>query len=831
MTAFHQPAHLTKGGAVLVVWLLALLPLSLAVPADAQDSAPPTEQTTAQNPREDCSAPSDDFKLLCTAFTLATENFVNPVNVADLAAAALRGVQNANLPGGRPANSHPPTCHLPSPEFESVCVAIDRTQNTTRAALAATDELLASLGDARTRRLDPPTYQRFDRSLAEHLTRQGIGVEYAIQGETCTTPGPSCPVVITQVYPNSPAETAGLQVGDTIVEWGQPVANLPCSTLQQLELSRNAVNPAVIKINRNGTTLDFTINRTTVVEPVNSSHLVDNSIGYLRLDRFTRASQLAFEENLNKLIGLGAKSLVLDLRSNPGGFVVESQVISEYFLKRGDYVTGTESEHFNEQTIAPTNGVASNAIDLPMAVAVNGRTASASEIVVLALRGNERAQVVGSTTYGKSTGQQLVPVRADDGTLLGGIQVTAIRIIGPNRSSAQGGIEPDLEVDFFNCAHPVDVSRQAVEALYPKVSTITLASSPFGASYLIGEAVTAKVTFDAPVEVNTLGGIPRLNLQVGDEVRPAIYVSTTTDDDTSVVEFTYVVGIDNDSDGISIAANSIDLNGATIRRIGTGWNAVLDHSSLADDVEHRVGVGPFDTTQVPDPSLPPGLIPDLPPLPTNPDGDTDSGDDTGTNTDTDPNANPLPGPFPDIDIPQIQGFLDIAQTSFTNAINWLAAQGITTGCSPTTFCPEQFVTRGQMAAFLTRALQLPEATQNYFTDTTDSTFQDHINRLREAGITTGCSQTLYCPDQLVTRGQMAVFLTRALQLPQASQDFFTDTTGHNFQDQINRLRESEITTGCTATTFCPDQTITRGQMAAFLFRARELIDKLLPQLP
>ena len=124
-----------------------------------------------------------------------------------------------------------------------------------------------------------------------------------------------------------------------------------------------------------------------------------------------------------------------------------------------------------------------------------------------------------------------------------------------------------------------------------------------------------------------------------------------------------------------------------------------------------------------------------------------------------------------------------------------------------------------MASFLDRALDLPDATADYFTDDTGSTHEDSINRVREAGIAFGCSATTYCPNSTVTRGQMAAFLDRALPLPEATADYFTDDETSTFEDSINRVREAEITFGCTATTYCPNSPVTRGQMAAFLHRA------------
>jgi hypothetical protein len=114
---------------------------------------------------------------------------------------------------------------------------------------------------------------------------------------------------------------------------------------------------------------------------------------------------------------------------------------------------------------------------------------------------------------------------------------------------------------------------------------------------------------------------------------------------------------------------------------------------------------------------------------------------------------------------------------------------------------------------------LPSGWTTPFTDIDGHTFENDIVWLYESGITTGCAPTLFCPDASVTRGQMAAFLVRGLDLPPTAIDYFTDDETSTFEADINRLAASGITKGCTATTFCPLATVTRGQMAAFLHRA------------
>ena len=175
-------------------------------------------------------------------------------------------------------------------------------------------------------------------------------------------------------------------------------------------------------------------------------------------------------------------------------------------------------------------------------------------------------------------------------------------------------------------------------------------------------------------------------------------------------------------------------------------------------------------------------------------------------------------------------FADIGNSIFQADILWLAETGITKGCNPpfnSLFCPGSVVTRGQMAAFLVRALDLPSGS-NTFTDVADSIFKDDINALAAAGITKGCNppaNTKFCPNSGVTRAQMAAFLVRALDLAPGPNAFFDDN-GLVFEADINALAVSGITKGCnppTNTKFCPGSLVNREQMAAFLHRAEDLL--------
>ena len=178
-------------------------------------------------------------------------------------------------------------------------------------------------------------------------------------------------------------------------------------------------------------------------------------------------------------------------------------------------------------------------------------------------------------------------------------------------------------------------------------------------------------------------------------------------------------------------------------------------------------------------------------------------------------------------IVELIGFDDTWGSIFIDDIIWLAESGITRGCSDTSYCPKSNVTRGQMAAFLVRALgYTDDGGGNLFTDDDESTFELDIDKLATAGVTRGCNPPLndsFCPDKNVTREQMAAFLVRALGLTDdGGGNTFVDDDDSIFQDEIAKLAAAGITTGCNPPDndmFCPTKPVTREQMAAFLRRA------------
>ena len=178
---------------------------------------------------------------------------------------------------------------------------------------------------------------------------------------------------------------------------------------------------------------------------------------------------------------------------------------------------------------------------------------------------------------------------------------------------------------------------------------------------------------------------------------------------------------------------------------------------------------------------------------------------------------------------------------FFTAVNLLREYGITGGCSasPPQYCPNDNVTRAQMAFFIVRTIaggdNFTFSPTPYFTDVSAADFGfKWIQKMYELGITAGCGSGKYCPADVVTRGQMAIFVIRA-RLGAASDNTFTFPAMPSFDDVpatalyfkwIQRMKVDQITAGCTATSYCSDSSVTRGQMAIFLMRGG--FNRLLP---
>ncbi|MBL3715450.1 hypothetical protein GHK52_01125 [Lactococcus garvieae] len=186
--------------------------------------------------------------------------------------------------------------------------------------------------------------------------------------------------------------------------------------------------------------------------------------------------------------------------------------------------------------------------------------------------------------------------------------------------------------------------------------------------------------------------------------------------------------------------------------------------------------------------------------------------------------------------PSTSPFKDISHSIYKNYINWNYSVGVTTGYTPTTYKPDYYVTRGEMSVFLHRLAGSPSYTPPFNVYTDINQYKNQILWLTAANISNGTIPH-YNPNGNVTRGQMAAFLHRmAKESGKAPKNGkyespFQDTQNNMFKNDIGWLYSKEITTGYTPTTFRPDASITRGEMAAFIYRFYNKVAIVKPHVP
>ena len=447
--------------AALVAWP------AVAVAQDTGTGAEPEPATGTESEAPAARVACDDapavFDLLCTNYGLLKENYVDELVDEDLAAAAAEGVRETGL-ALRRTEAVPP-CALPSPAFEQTCAEIDAVGDTAAAVWAASSAMFASLGDPHTFLMSPSEYLQTQAHLNTGLPYAGIGLRLGLLNGTvaCSVLSETCRLVVSEVFPGSPAERAGLQPEDVLLLIAGLAPSGPGCGLQDLPaFELGSLVPVIVE--RNGRRRAFGVEAGAVFAPAVASRTVAGTIGYLRLGSFGAGADERVGEELETLLDSGVDSIVVDLRGNLGGYQQTVINIAGMFLDDRQVVMRDVSRLETLRHLVRGHGSLRNPVRLPTAVAVDGLSASASEVLTLALRDHGRATVVGTTTYGKNTGQYTWALESRDGILLGGARVTVVRWFGPDGTSAEGGIEPDVELDLSDCWHPIGFTRLAAAA-------------------------------------------------------------------------------------------------------------------------------------------------------------------------------------------------------------------------------------------------------------------------------------------------------------------------------------------------------------------------------
>ncbi len=319
----------------------------------------------------------------------------------------------------------------------------------------AIDGMIKALGDPFSGYMSPKDLQNARESLNGQF--EGIGAEVSARstsgGGSCSPLGPTCQMAVNRPIPGSPAEKAGLQAGDVITAInGATVDGLtldvaiakvrgPKGTSVTLTLLRGGAGA--------GAPVDLAIVRDTISQPQVSTRELPGGAAYIKLSAFSDPAAVDFSAAVKAAVARGARSIVVDLRDNGGGYITAARAIASQFLASGPifYEVGANGDRMPTDA-AP--GGAATASSIHLAVLVNGGTASASEIVAGALQDTGRAILVGAQTYGKGTIQEWIDLSYDAGgrTLTsGGFRLTIAKWLTPNgRWIHKTGLTPNVVV-------------------------------------------------------------------------------------------------------------------------------------------------------------------------------------------------------------------------------------------------------------------------------------------------------------------------------------------------------------------------------------------------
>lgn len=294
------------------------------------------------------------------------------------------------------------------------------------------------------RQLDPHSQYLDAKGYANLLSMAegafgGIGVEVGVRD--------GYPTVIAPIE-GTPAWEAGLRSGDVLVAIdGKSTFGLAVEDVAD-RLRGTEGTQVKVRVSREGEAGTHEIELTRrIVErkAVPYAFVADHGIGYLRLTAFSERSGDETRAAIARLRGQGATSLVLDLRSNPGGLLDQAVDVAETFVPRGTMVVYTKGRAPNEDRRFYADEAAPN-LDWPIVVLVDGGSASAAEIVAGALQDLDRALLVGTTSFGKGSVQRVFPLHGEDGALK---LTTALYHTPSGRSIDRAGTDslPDEEVD------------------------------------------------------------------------------------------------------------------------------------------------------------------------------------------------------------------------------------------------------------------------------------------------------------------------------------------------------------------------------------------------
>ena len=313
---------------------------------------------------------------------------------------------------------------------------------------AAVKGYVEGLGDEYTEYLTKEEYEE----LMTNVTGNYVGIGVYMSQDRYEN------VVILLPIEGSPAEEAGLKTGDIITK----VNGEEC-TGKQLSLVASKVKgeegtKVNLEIQRDNETFTIDVERRTVKINQIKSEVLEDNIGYIQILSFDENCSKEFEEKLDELLQKNIKSLIVDVRDNGGGIVQEATNIAELFIPKEKNIM-IELGKDTEEQIVKTEKDAKVDSKIKVILLANGNSASASEILVGALKENEVASVIGTKTFGKGVMQEIMPLATG-----GALKVTIQEFRTPNGNVInKKGIEPDILIENDSKTEKDEQLQKAIE--------------------------------------------------------------------------------------------------------------------------------------------------------------------------------------------------------------------------------------------------------------------------------------------------------------------------------------------------------------------------------
>ena len=287
--------------------------------------------------------------------------------------------------------------------------------------------------------LDDPYSVYYTQEQLESMEEATSG-EYSGIGATLSQDPDTKEISVVSCFDGTPAEEAGLLPGDVITGWnGNPVSDMELSELVS-KIKTDPDEHLTLSIERDGEELEVELTRRAVEVPTVEYEMLGDQIGYIRLLEFDEVTAQQFEEAMSDLESQGMEKLIIDVRNNPGGVLQTVCDMLDQFLPEGLIVytedkNGKRTEYTSDEEHQFTK---------PLAVLVNGNSASASEIFAGAIQDYGMGTIVGTTTFGKGIVQKIFYL--SDGT---GLKLTMAKYYTPKGHDIhKKGIQPDVEVEL-----------------------------------------------------------------------------------------------------------------------------------------------------------------------------------------------------------------------------------------------------------------------------------------------------------------------------------------------------------------------------------------------